>query len=83
MKYYKCHVAKSGRISLPAPFRKAMGLERGGDVVVVLEDREIRIRTIAESIARAQELTRRLLDGKPGMSVDDFIAERRREAARE
>jgi hypothetical protein len=60
-----------------------MGLERGGDVVVVLEDREIRIRTIAESIARAQALTRRLLDGKPGMSVDDFIAERRREAARE
>ena len=69
-----------GRISLPAEFRKAVGLERGGDVVVELEGREIRIRTLDEVVAHAQALTHRLLRGKPDATVDAFLAERRREA---
>ena len=72
-------VSESGRLSLPAEFRKAMGLERGGDVVVELEDREIRIRTVDEVVARAQALARELIGGKPGADVDSFLAERRRD----
>jgi AbrB family looped-hinge helix DNA binding protein len=53
-------VSESGRLSIPAEFRKAVGLDHGGDVVVELAGREIRIRT-----------------------VDDFLAERHREAERE
>ena len=64
---------------MPADFRKAVGLERGGDVIVELDGREIRIRTVAEVVARAQEMSRRLLAGKPHSSVDDFLAERRRD----
>ena len=70
-------VSKSGRISLPAEFRKAVGLDHGGDVVVELQGREIRIRTIDEVISRAQTLTRQLLGSKPSASVDAFLAERR------
>jgi antitoxin component of MazEF toxin-antitoxin module len=70
-------------LSLPAAFRKAIGLERGGDVVVELAGKEIRVHTVDEVVARAQELTRRLLAGKAGTSVDDFLAERRREAAQD
>ena len=29
-----CRIAESGRISIPAEFRKAMGLEAGGQVVI-------------------------------------------------
>ena len=43
----------------------------------------MRIRTIDEVIDRAQELSRRMLSGKLDISVDDFLAERRREAAKE
>jgi AbrB family looped-hinge helix DNA binding protein len=71
------HVSPSGRISLPAEIRKAVGLERGGDVIVELDGRDIRIRTIHESVARAQALARRLFAHKPNVSVDDFLAHRR------
>jgi bifunctional DNA-binding transcriptional regulator/antitoxin component of YhaV-PrlF toxin-antitoxin module len=76
-------VSESGRISLPVEFRKAVGLEHGGDVVVELEGREIRIRTIDEVVDRAQALTRKLLGGKPGATVDAFLAQRKRDAKKE
>ncbi|HIJ37748.1 MAG TPA: AbrB/MazE/SpoVT family DNA-binding domain-containing protein [Rhodospirillaceae bacterium] len=76
-------VSKSGRISLPADFRKAVGLGHGGDVVVELNGNEIRIKTIDEVVSRAQTLTRHLLGGKPSASVDAFLAERRRDASKE
>jgi len=83
MKPVFCRVSKSGRLSVPAEFRKAIGLEQGGDVVVELDDRQLRIITVRDAVARAQELSKRLLEGKPDISVDDFIAERHGEAERE
>jgi AbrB family looped-hinge helix DNA binding protein len=76
-------VSESGRLSIPAKFRKAVGLERGGEVVVELDGREIRIRTIDEVVGRAQALTRQLIGEQPDSSLDAFLAERRRETARE
>lgn len=83
MKYEHAKVSPSGRLSLPAAYRKAVGLERGGNVVIELDGREMRIITLDEAVARAQAISRRLLKGKPGASVDAFLAERRREAERE
>jgi hypothetical protein len=51
--------------------------------VVELDGREIRIRTVGEVIAQAQALTQRLIGDKPEASVDTFLSERPREAARE
>ncbi len=76
-------VSESGRLSLPAEFRRAVGLERGGTVVLELVDHEIRIRTVADVIARAQAMVRELLGDSTDVSSDALIAERRREAARE
>jgi AbrB family looped-hinge helix DNA binding protein len=76
-------VSESGRLSIPAKFRRAVGLEHGGDVVVELDGREVRIRTVDAVVERAQTLTRQLIGGKPGASVDAFLAERHREAERE
>jgi AbrB family looped-hinge helix DNA binding protein len=81
MKSIRATVSESGRISLPAEFRKALGLERGGSVVVELSDHEIRIRTPAEGLRRAQKIIRELLPkGKRGGSVDDFLEWRRRDS---
>jgi AbrB family looped-hinge helix DNA binding protein len=76
-------VSESGRLSIPAEFRKAVGLDRGGEVVIELVGREIRIRTIDEVVAQVQATARRLTAGKPDASLDAFLAERRREAERE
>ncbi|MGO1075417.1 AbrB/MazE/SpoVT family DNA-binding domain-containing protein [Inquilinus sp. CA228] len=84
MTVVRAKVSESGRLSIPVELRRAIGLEHGGDVVVDLDGREIRIRTVAESVAQAQALSRRLLgDRVADASVDNFLAERRREAERE
>ena len=80
MNALKGRVSETGRLSIPADIRKAVGLERGGDVVIELVRREIRIRTIDEVVAQAQAIARRLTEGKPDASVDAFLAGRRREA---
>lgn len=76
-------VSPSGRLRIPAQFRKAIGLERGGEVAIELDGNDIRIRTVDEIVGRAQALARHLLGDKPDGSVDAFLAERRREAGRE
>lgn len=75
-------VTESGRVSLPAELRKAVGLDQGGDVIFELDGREIRIRTVDEVIDRAQALTRQLIGNATDASVDAFLVERRRDAER-
>lgn len=73
-------VNENGRVVIPAPFRKALGIKAGDEVVLRVEDDELRITTIKRRIERAQRLVRKHV--KPGTSlVDELIAERR-EAAR-
>jgi AbrB family looped-hinge helix DNA binding protein len=83
MNSFRAKISESGRLSIPSELRRAVGLDRGGDVVVELEGREIRIRTVDEVVAQAQALTSRLIGGKKGASVDEFLADRRAEADRE
>lgn len=76
-RYHKTQVSPSGRLSFPADFRKAVGLEKGGTVIVELDGNDIRVRTIQEAVAQAQALARRLFGNRPDVSVDDFLAHRR------
>ena len=74
-------VSEAGKLSLPAQIRRRVGLENGGPVLVRLEDGEIRIRTVRDSILRVQQQARKLF-GKSD-SVERFIADRRAEGRRE
>lgn len=78
-----CRIAESGRISIPAEFRKAMGLEAGGQVVIELTDGELRIRSVDGTISRAQALTRTLLGSGAQTSVEAFLAHRRADTGQE
>jgi bifunctional DNA-binding transcriptional regulator/antitoxin component of YhaV-PrlF toxin-antitoxin module len=69
-------VTDSGRLSLPAEIRRAVESERSDDVVVELAGRGLRIRTVDEVVSRAQALTRGLLSGRSGITVDEFLDER-------
>jgi AbrB family looped-hinge helix DNA binding protein len=73
-------VNENGRVVIPASFRKALGINIGDEVVLRMEDDELRITTLKRRVERAQRLVRKHL--KRGTSlVDELIAERR-EAAR-
>jgi len=72
----------SGRIVIPAEFRRAVGLEVGDDVVLRLEAGEIRIMGRAQAVRRAQELVRRYVSADRSLA-DELIADRRAESDRE
>ena len=75
-------VDRHGRVVIPAEYRRALGLREGDAVVIQLDDGALRILTRAQAIRRAQEIVAKYVS--PGRSlVDELIAERRAEAARE
>jgi AbrB family looped-hinge helix DNA binding protein len=76
----RMRVNENGRVVIPASFRKRLGIRVGDEVVLEIQDDELRISTLKHNIARAQRLVREHV--KAGTSlVDELIAERR-EAAR-
>ena len=75
----RVRINENGRVVIPASFRKALGIEAGDEVLLRLEDDELRITTRKRRIERAQRLLRKYV--KPGRSLsNELIAERRRAA---
>ena len=78
---FDAKVALNGRLVLPKRVREALGMADGGTVVFSVEGDEVKLTSIRQSISRAQQLYRHYATSD--LTVDDFIAERRAEAARE
>ncbi len=78
---YQAKVVKGGKLVLPAPLRRELGIKDGDDVIVDLSGGGMRIRSYDATIKEAQRLVREFTTNPS--TVDDFIADRRREAARE
>ena len=73
---------ENGRVVIPAFFRAALGIEAGDELVMELDDKELRISTMKHRIERAQNRIRTYV--KPGTLLsDELIAERREAAKRE
>jgi len=78
----RLRVNENGRVEIPASFRKALGINIGDEVVLRIEDDELRITTIQRRLERAQRLVQKHM--KRGTSLaDELIAERREAARRE
>lgn len=78
----RVRINENGRVVIPAALRKAMGIKAGDELLVRLEDNELRIATMRNRIEQAQRWVRRYV--KPGVSlVDELIAERREASRRE
>ena len=75
-------MAPNGRLSVPAKFRKALGLEDGGVVVLSLQDGEVRIRPIGVVLAEVQAMVAPYLKVS-GDTVDQFLADKRAEVVGE
>ena len=78
----RARVNENGRVVIPSSFRKVLGIEIGDEVVLRLEDDELRITTQQRRIQRAQRRAQQYL--RRGTSlVDELLAERRESAKRE
>jgi len=76
----RTRVSQNGRVVIPVSFRKALGINVGDEVLLRIQDDELRITTQQRRIQRAQRRSRRYL--KPGASLVDELLAERREAAR-
>lgn len=75
-------VGPDGRILIPAEMRRAAGFEPGSTVIITLDGQTLQVETRLAQVRRVQALLAPLK--QPGVSiVDELIAERRAEAARE
>jgi AbrB family looped-hinge helix DNA binding protein len=75
-------VNENGRVVIPAAYRKALGIKAGDEVILRMEDDELRITTMRRRLERAQRRVRQYVE--PGVSLaDELIAERREAAKRE
>jgi AbrB family looped-hinge helix DNA binding protein len=78
----KARIGEGGRIVIPAEIRRELGVGVGDELLLKVENGELRAWTRAQAIKRAQALLRKYVP--EGVSlVDELIAERRREAALE
>jgi AbrB family looped-hinge helix DNA binding protein len=78
----RLRVNENGRVVIPASYRKALGIKAGDEVILRMEDNELRITTMKRRLERARRRIRRYV--KPGVSLaDELIAERREAAKRE
>lgn len=74
-------VAENGRLILPLAVRQAMGLRGEGKLILTVEGDEVRLTPVRHGVRRAQELYRR--HAAQARTVDDFLADRAEEVARE
>lgn len=75
-------IIEGGKLIIPAPMRRELGIATGDTVLLDIEDGELRVRSLSQAIARAQAILRRHVP--EGVSLaDELIADRRREAERE
>jgi bifunctional DNA-binding transcriptional regulator/antitoxin component of YhaV-PrlF toxin-antitoxin module len=74
-------IAENGRMVLPRSARNALGVTGAGVVVLSIDGDNVKLTSMRQSIKRAQDLYRQ--HATNDLSVDDFLVERRDEAARD
>lgn len=75
-------VNEQGRVTIPAQIRRAAGIEPGAPLVVYVEDGRVVLETREQLAARLRRDVAAAWTGE-GSVVDELIADRRAEAARE
>lgn len=77
------NVAANGRMVLPADVRKRMGLENGGRLFLHESEFGLELSSVRQRVSKAQAFYEEASKGKPSFTVDDFIAQKRSDAALE
>lgn len=78
----RVRVDPTGRIVLPATIRKALEIRNGDVLLISVHDRSVRLHTVDAALERVRAIARRKGAADSNI-VDQFIRERRTEAATE
>lgn len=78
----KLKVGPGGRVLIPASMREALGVSEGDALMATVENGEVRMLPLAESVRRAQALVRAHVPAGVSL-VDELLADRRREVEQE
>lgn len=72
-------ISANGRVCIPADVRARLGV-RDGDMLLLNETKDgLMLSTVDQSVRRAQAIVREMMQGKPDLSVDDFLREKHAE----
>ena len=78
----RIRMTEGGRIVIPARYRKALDIKPGDELIVQLDEGELRVYSRAEALKRLQDQVTSVVP--EGVSlVEELLRERRKEAARE
>jgi AbrB family looped-hinge helix DNA binding protein len=72
----------NGRVVIPATVRKALDLRPGDELIIRVEDGELRLTTRRQALARARRMIREYIPSDEDLT-QSLIDDRRREAERE
>ncbi|MBI5442591.1 MAG: AbrB/MazE/SpoVT family DNA-binding domain-containing protein [Deltaproteobacteria bacterium] len=72
-------ISKSGRLVIPAPYRRALGLVEGGDVLLRLRDGCLELESPSLTLERARQVVRKYAAGRD--LVGELLSERREAAS--
>lgn len=78
MSAIKTIVSQGGRVLIPLDMRKALGIEIGDEVLMQVENQELKIFNLDHAVKQAQELMRQYNPQKKLLS-DEIIQDRRNE----
>jgi AbrB family looped-hinge helix DNA binding protein len=78
----KAKLNANGRVVIPAAVRKALDLRPGDELIIRVEDGELRMSTRRQALARARRVIRESIPGDEDLT-QSLIDDRRAEAARE
>ncbi len=73
---------ESGRIVIPVSIRRLLGVQPGDEVILLVENGEVKLTTARRRMERAQELFTQYVGAAARLS-QELIADRRKEAAGE
>ena len=77
----KTIIGDGGRIVIPAEYRRNLGLKPGDEVILILEEGEVRLLTPRRAIQRAQALVSRYIPQGKNLA-QELIQERSEEVSR-
>jgi bifunctional DNA-binding transcriptional regulator/antitoxin component of YhaV-PrlF toxin-antitoxin module len=79
METHRARLIEGGKLIIPAPMRRSLGLVTGDVVMIEMDKGDIRIRTLDKALARARAIVRHHLPEGHSL-VEELARDRRTEA---
>lgn len=83
METHEARVVEEGKLVLPEPVRRALGIAEGDILTIELDDGHVRLRASDSWIDEARAMLKPYMPADGRLLSDELIADRRAEAARD